>query len=206
MILALIASSAIAVQGTASDFFPMEPGMKWTYESSGSASGSYSQEIGASTDVDGKTVTLVQIKVKGKTVQSTFYETTSNGLYVLGHDAKKLFEKPQPVFIVASKGATWEHTGPSPYEDDESGGLKLTGHSKSIGSRLYLGEKRDCLEVKTEAKIGLTGSTATTFKTTTIYAKGLGMVEMDESAQIGKTTNKRKVILTKFERAQVDGK
>ena len=61
------------------------------------------------------------------------------------------------------------------------------------------------MEVKTDAKIGLTGSTATTFKTTTIYAKGLGMVEMDETAQIGKTTNKRKVTLTKFERAQVDG-
>lgn len=206
MILALIATSAIAVQGTASDFFPMEPGMKWTYESSGSASGSYSQEIGASTDVDGKMVTLVQIKVKSKTVQSTFYETTLNGLYVLGHDAKKLFEKPQPVFILAAKGANWEYSGPSPYEDDDSGGMKLTGQSKAIGSRLYLGEKRDCMEVRTEAKIGLTGSTATTFKTTTIYAKGIGMVEMDETAQNGKTTNKRKVMLTKFERAQVDGK
>ena len=103
MILALIAASSIAFQSNASEFFPMEPGMKWTYESSGSSTGSYSQEIGASTDVDGKMVTLVQIKVKGKTVQSTFYETTSNGLYVLGHDAKKLFEKPQPVFILDPK-------------------------------------------------------------------------------------------------------
>ncbi len=204
MILALIAGSTLFLQSTATEFFPMEPGMKWTYESSGSSAGSYTQEIGASTDVDGKQITLVQIRVKGKVVQSTFYETSTNGLYVLGHDAQKLFEKPQPVFILAAKGASWDHTGPSPYEDDDAGGIKLAGHSKLIGVKTYLGEKRECLEVKTEAKIGITESTATVFKTTTIYARGLGMVEMDEAVQRGKTTNKRKVTLLKFERAQVD--
>lgn len=202
MILALIAGSTLFLQNSAADYFPMEPGMKWTYETTGG--GAYAQEISASTDVDGKLVTLVQIKIKGKVVQSTFYQTSSTGLYVLGHDVNKLFDKPQPVFLLSAKGASWEHSGPSPYEDDVESGIKLTGRSKLIGIKTYLGEKRECLEVKTEAKIGLTESTATTFKTTAIYAKGVGMVEMDETAQRGKTTNKRKVTLVKFERAQVD--
>lgn len=204
MILALIAGSALLPQSTAADFFPMDPGMKWTYESTGNSAGGYTQEVSASTDIDGKVVTLVQIRVKGKVVQSTFYQTSTNGLYVLGHDANKLFDKPQPVYVVAAKGATWEHTGPSPYEDDVESGIKLTGRSKLIGEKTYLGLKRECLEVKTEARIGLTSSTATTFKTTAIYAKGIGMVEMEETAQLGKTTNKRKVTLLKFESAQVD--
>lgn len=205
MILSLLVGTALKLQGTALEFFPMEPGMKWQYESSGSSTGTYSQEVGASTDIDGKLVTIVHIKDKGKTLQTTFYESTTNGLYVLGHDAKKLFEKPQPVFILAEKGAKWDHTGPSPYADDDAGGLKLTGQSKFIGMKTYLGEKHLCLEVKTDVQIGLTGSTATNFKTTTIYAKGIGMVEMEETAKIGKTTTKRKINLIKFERPKVDG-
>ena len=182
----------------------MEPGMKWSYESTGSSSGDYVQVVSASTDIDGKVVTLVQIRVKGKVVQTTFYQTSSTGLYVLGHDASKLFEKPQPVYLIGAKGATWEHTGQSPYEDDSESGIKLTGRSRLIGEKTYLGLKRECLEVKTEARIGLTASSATTFKTTAIYAKGIGMVEMEESVQHGKTSNKRKVTLLKFETAQAD--
>ncbi len=205
MVLALIAASALTTQNPATDYFPLQPGMRWTYECSGSVVGSYNQEIGASTDIDGKQVTLVHIKERGKTTQTTFYEASENGVYILGHDAKKLFEKPQPVFILSQKGAEWTHNAPSPYDDDPSAGINLKGRSKFIGTKTYLGTKRECIEVKTEAKIGLTGTTATTFNTTTIYAKGIGMVEMQETAKIGKTSTQRKIVISKFELPQADG-
>jgi hypothetical protein len=199
MIVASIALALIA-QTPVADFFPLQPGMSWTYEITGDRPSVDRQKVGAPIEAAGKMIPPVLILAEtGKTLQTTFYERTDTGVFVLGHDAKNLFLKPQPVFQFDPKGANWEFEGPSPYEDDKESGMKMVGQSKLIGQRSYLGEQRDCLEVKTETKIGLTVSTATTFKQTAIYAKGLGMVEMDESAQQGRRTTRRKVKIIKFE-------
>lgn len=198
----IVASLALALlpQLTVADFFPLRPGMAWTYEITGDRPSIYQQKVGPAVEVSGKMIPPVLIlSATGKTIQTTFYERTDVAVFVLGHDPKNLFLKPQPVFQFDPKGAKWEFEGPSPYEDDKESGMKMVGQSKLVGQRSYLGENRDCLEVKTETKIGLTASTATTFKQTAIYAKGLGMVEMDESAQQGRNTTRRKVKIIKFE-------
>jgi len=200
MFLALV---AVAVQNplTAGDFFPMQPGTVWTYESSGDQSGIYDQAIGQAANIGGKTIHPVLTVNNGKILMKTFYEATPSGLYILGQDPEKPFAKPQPVFQFDPKGAKWEFEGASPYESDTQAGMRMTGSSKLVGERDVLGEKRLCLEVKSDTKIGLTSESATTFKQTMVFAKDVGMVSLEQSAQLGRRTTKFKVKLIKFEKA-----
>lgn len=197
-----ILASIVIPQATAAELFPLVPGSKWSYEITGSGSGKYDQEVGFPVEIDGKSLAPILVKVGTKITQTTFYDVAPSGVYILGHDAKKLWEKPLPVFQIGEKGAQWAFDGPSPYENDTAARMALTGQSKWIGERAYLGEKRRCLEVKTETKIGISASTATRFVQKTVYAVGIGMVEMDEEVTLGKTTNKRKVKIVKFERPE----
>lgn len=199
MLLALVAA-AIQTAPTASDFFPMEAGMKWTYESSGDQSGMYEQAIGAPMAYAGKSLPPLLTISKGKVVAKTFYEATPSGLYILGQDPGTPFERPQPVYQFDPKGAKWTFDGPSPYEDDKGSGLRMTGESRLIGEREYLGAKYLCLEVKTDTRIGPTTQVSTQFKQTMTFAKGVGMVAMEQSAQFGKRTTKFKVKIVKFEK------
>ena len=193
------------VQTPASEFFPLEQGMKWQYEYTGDNAGTYSQEVGEPVDLNGKLTAPLLIKTGSKVSQTTYYDVGSAGVYVLGHDPEKLFEKPLPVFQINEKGAKWEFSGPSPYEGDTAAGMAITGQSKLVGLRPVLGDKKLCLEVKSETKIGLTKSTATTFEQTLVYAKGVGLVEFEETIRSGKKTIKRKVKLIKFEGAKAVG-
>jgi hypothetical protein len=203
--LATLAAVCSLGQVSATEFFPMEAGMKWTYENTGDGGGLYSQEVGEPVDVGGKLASPLLIKVGSKIIQTTFYDVTSSGVYVLGSDPKKFSVKPQPVFQIDARGSKWEYVGPSPYEDDKESGMTMKGQSKLVGLRPALGEKRECLEVKVETKIGLSQATATLFKQTFLYAKGIGLVEMDQTAQSGKRTVVTKVKLLKFEGGKAVG-
>lgn len=200
--LALLASISTMSQVSAAEFFPIAPGMKWEYETAGDGAGAYRQTVGGAIDIEGTMMAPLNIVINSRVVQTIFYKVTTGGVFVLGSDPKKFPEKPQPVFMIDAKGAKWSFEGPSPYEDDKAAGMRSTGQSRMIGDRTYLGQKRECLEVKSETKIGLSESTATLIKQTTIYAKGLGMAEHDEVVQYGKRTTKRKVKLINFEAAQ----
>ena len=195
-----ILAATVLQAPSAADFFPLIPGTKWTYEMTGSGSGSYTQEVGFPVDVEGKKLTPIFVKSGSKITQTTFYDCASTNVSLLGYSAKKLFDRPQPVFQIAEKGAQWTFDGPSPYEGDDAGKMSLKGQSKVVGMRDVLGEKRLCLEVKTEAKIGITDDTSTRFVQVAIYAKDVGLAEMDETVTLGKRTNRRKVKLISMEK------
>jgi hypothetical protein len=200
--LALIASLSSMSQVSAVDFFPMAPGMNWIYETTGDGAGMYRQSVGGAIDIEGTMMAPLNIIINNKVVQTTFYRVSLSGVSVLGSDPKAFLEKPQPVFQVDSKGTKWSFEGPSPYEGDKIERMRITGESKIVAPRTYLGEKRECLEVKSETKIGLSESSATVIKQTAYYAKGLGLAELDEVIRAGKRTLKRQVKLIKFEAAQ----
>jgi hypothetical protein len=199
MSLALIASFCSLSQISAADYFPLSPGMKWDYETTGDGAGFYSQVVGGSIDIEGTMMAPINIIIGNKVVQTTFYRITPGGVHVLGSDPKAFLATPHPVFVIEPKGAKWSFEGPSPYEGDTVARMRVNGQSKAVGPRTYLGEKRDCLEVKTETKIGLSEASATVIKHTAIYAKGLGLAELDETIQQGKRHLKRQVKLIKFE-------
>ncbi|HJP84157.1 MAG TPA: hypothetical protein VJ835_11715 [Fimbriimonadaceae bacterium] len=205
IVFAILAITSQTAAPSAAEFFPMKPGMVWEYETTGDGAGTYTQQIGAAVDAGGTMRAPMVIKIAGKEIQSTFYELTPTGVFVIGHEPKKLFAKPQPVFQTGEKGAKWDFIGPSPYEDDKEARLVIKGESKWAGQRNVLGQKRDCLVVKTENRIGLSESTATLFKNEAVYAKDVGLVEMDETVQFGKTQHKRHVRLVKFDPGQVPG-
>lgn len=200
--LALIASVCSMSQVSAADFFPMQQGMKWEYETTGDGSGYYKQSVGGAIDVEGTMMAPINIIIRNKVVQTIFYQVSPGGVHVLGTDPKSFLDKPQPVFMFDQKGTKWSFDGPSPYEDDSAARMRISGTSRIVGQRTYLGEKRECLEVKTETKIGLSEATSTVIKQSYIYAKGLGMAEFDEVITRSKSTIKRQVKLIKFEAAQ----
>jgi hypothetical protein len=199
MILALVAA-ALQSPLSPADFFPMEAGMKWTYESSGDQTGVYEQSIGAPVAYAGRTLAPLLTLSNGKVVAKTFYESTPTGLYILGQDPGKQFDKPQPVFQFDPKGVKWSFDGPSPYDDDKGSGMRMSGESRLIGEREFLGAKHLCLEMKTDTLIGPTSEVSTQFKQTMVFAKGVGMVAMEQSARFGRRNTKFKVKILKFEK------
>lgn len=204
MILAAIATAFLAPLATAADFFPLTPGTTWTYQISGDFSGSVLQKALEPTEIEGQSEPLPALSVssQGKVVSTVFYQAKSQGVYVLGTDPSKLYATPQPVFEFGDKGTKWTFNGPSPYENDKASTLRMTGQSKAIGMRDVLGVKRECIEVKTETKIGHSDEASTTVKRTSIYAKGVGLVETQETSQFGKRQTKLTTKLAKFEPAE----
>lgn len=199
MLVTAIALCVLAPPAAASEYFPLEPGTKWSYESSGDIAGAYDQEVGTAVEVGGESRAPIIVIERGKIAGQTFYQVTDSAVLVLGNDPKKLLKKPQPVFQIGLKEVKWDFVGDSPYEDDKGATIHIIGQSKPVGMRTVLGTKRECLEVKTENRIGMSDATATVYKQVSTYAKGVGLVEMQETIQFGKKLGKRTIKLTKFE-------
>jgi len=199
MLLAAVAICLAAPAFDAADYFPLVPGMKWSYEAKGDVFGAFEIQVTEPVDIAGVATPHVLVMEQGKVSQQTFYNVDAASVSVVGSDPKKPLKDPYPIFRIGEKPTEWEYVGPSPYDDDTSASMHLTGSARKIGARDVLGVRRDCIEVKSEAKIGLSVQTATIFKNTSIYAKGVGLVEAQDSAQSGKKTIKKTVKLVKFE-------
>lgn len=196
----LTALIAVAVaQISAKDFFPLNPGTRWTYEISGEGAGTYVQEVGFPVEVGGQERCPILIKSGSKITQTTFYDVSDAGVYVLGHNAKKLLEKPQPVFQVGEKETKWAFEGASPYEDDTAARIFIKGQSKVVGLRDVLGTKRLCLEVKSDVRIGITEETSTKIQQTSLYAQSVGLVQFEDTKSLGRRIVKTKVKLLKYD-------
>lgn len=202
MLLSAVAICLIAPGVSAADYFPLKTGMKWSYEVSGDAVGAYEVQVTTPADINGTSTPQVLVMTQGKVTQHVFYGVDSSTVSVIGTDPKKPFSKPQPVFQIGDKPTKWDFTGDSPYEDDKGAMILISGSAKTIGTRDVLGTRRDCIEVKTETRIGYNQAASTLFKQTSVYAKGVGLIQVQEVSQSGRQTIKKNTKLTKFETAE----
>lgn len=190
------AIAALLIAGDVRDFFPLNPGTKWTYETSAASPKVVSvQEAAPAELIDGVPSIPVRTKIAGQVVETLYYQAKEDTLFLVAYKASKPFDEPRPMLVLpGSAPAKWT------YETNEDGiPLKVQCEAAYKGRRVVMDRETDILELKVDALLGDETSIAMSFKQTALYARGIGMIDMSEDRKVNKRSHKRRIRLSKFE-------
>lgn len=192
MIAAIILQAALTLE--IGEFFPLTAGTNWTFESlQGTSKITSTEEAFPSEDVGGQPAIPKRTMIGGRIVQTIYYRTSPDTVFIIGYKADRPFADPRPILKIADKGAKWD-------VDTEEDGLpiSLKNESSLKGRRKVLDREVDILELKSDVVVGDTQGIKEEFHQVATYGRGLGLVEMTEERRVNKNVYKRKVSLVKF--------
>lgn len=195
MTLALIA--ALTLSSGIADYFPVAPGTKWMFETQSTSKETSTDLVSGSIKLNGKDLAIFETKV-GSATSKTLYLFEDDTLYIAGFDPAKLLPEPYPILKFTEKSTSWTFSGKTQFYGDFVP-LSLSGKARFVGKRSVLSEKRDCIEVKLIARVEGGPSAEIVSEQTSLYAKGVGLVEMRESTSAGTSKQTRKTVLVSFE-------
>lgn len=195
--LTAVAIASIFVVSDAADFFPLNSGRSWVYSDSGIQSEGYVDSVGNSQPIAGKDATPIVTTFNNKVDGSTFYRVEDDTVWVVAFEQNRPLTSPYPLFKVGSGAASWSYTGSTQWLS-ASTPMTMVGKSKRIGKKEYFGETREVLEVTVDATIGPPGQVNMKSHQVSLYAKGIGLVELKDKTTINKDTSERKRVLLSF--------
>lgn len=196
--LSLVATAlALTTFDDASEFFPLNPGRTWVYSDSAFQVDGYEDSVGNAQPISGKDATPIVTSFKGKVDGSTFYRVEDDTVWVVAFEQNRPLTSPYPLFKVAKGGANWSYTGSTQWLG-ASTPITMVGKSKRIGKKEYFGESRELLEVTVDATIGPPGQVNMKSHQVSIYATGIGLVELKDKTTINKEIRERKRTLISF--------
>lgn len=193
-------TSAIALLTLApavTDFFPLQPGTKWTYDSVSGVAGVYVDTAMPEVMVGGKAAVPVRTTMAGRMVGETFYRVEGDTVYIVAYDPKKPLDIPKPVLKVGPGRTEWTHAGNTPF-DGAMSPERLKGSAQMRGKRRVLDREVEILEVRLEGTVGA-GSTGVEVRQNAIYARGIGLVSMSQTARVGDRQDRSSLTLIRFE-------
>lgn len=191
MLTALLAAAAMAPAASAEDYFPLTAGSKWTYQNV-STGEVVVQETGPAIDIGGQQATPLWMRERGRRGETAYYRVDGDTVYIVAYDPKKPLKDPIPTLKVGTGKVKWAYSGSIPFE---GGDAILSQSSEAVAKKAkVLDVPTDVIEVKTDALVG-----GIKFKTTVLFAKGLGMVENSGETRFGKQLTRQVLRLTKFE-------
>jgi hypothetical protein len=194
MILTLICLTAMQAM-TAADYFPTTPGLVRTYEHD-KAGDLLINKIGEPLDMGGATVTPITESTGASSGKTTYYRVEPDQVSIVAYDLKHPMLTPMPVLKLGNGEVSWNYEGSTASKFGER--LRAFGKARSAGKRNVLGKKVDVIVVKLSAVVG-EGLSGLMFDQTTVYAKGIGMVEQTTVQTLGKKTIKDKYTLKDIE-------
>jgi len=195
--LAALLATAIASGPTASDFFPLVPGTRMTYEERSAQTTTTVDEVGQPQELAGVKVIPVKTSENGREIAQTFYKVEPTTISVVGYDAKNPLPSPLPVVKFGDPSARWHFEGPAS-NDNLAEPLTVDGEARLKGTRDVLGRKVEVLEVKLTSIVGA-GPAREMSEQTALYGKGIGMIEFVSKMRVGKKTLSRVLRLVKLE-------
>ena len=182
----------------AGDYFPLIPGTKWTYrEESAFMLGDYIDEVKESVEIGGQKCFAVETSLEKKLLETVYYSEVGDTIFIVAYDPKKPLEAPRPLFKAGTSKTKWEYTGFTPFMGQPIP-IRVKGESIPKGIRKVLDREAECIEVRLEAQLGTDKEKFMISKQTAIYAKGIGLVEMQEKATVARNTEERKLRLVEF--------
>lgn len=182
----------------AGEYFPLIPGTKWTYrEESAFMPGDYIDEVKEPVEIGGQKCYPVETRLDKKVLETVYYAEAGDTLFIVAYDPKKPLEAPRPLFKAGTAKLKWEYTGTTPFMNQPIP-IRVKGESVSKGIRKVLDREVECIEVRLDAQLGTEKEKFLTSKQTAIYAKGIGLVEMQEKATVARNTEERKLRLVEF--------
>jgi hypothetical protein len=180
MILSLICLSA-QQSLNAADYFPCSPGLVRTYQEKKSHT-LMVNKVGDALDMGGTPVYPIT-QSNGGAVRPTYYRIEQGSVSIVAYDLKHPLPDPMPVLKIAKDEVAWEFHGKTA-TGPEGEMLRETAKAHLGGTRTILGQKVDVLVVEMRAVRGL-GASGVRYQQETIYAKGMGAVEIKTSAWLG---------------------
>lgn len=198
MISTLLVLSAIQ-SVSAADYFPLQTGTRWTYRSeSGGLSATQIDEVGPKVEIDGHEATSIVTKVNGRTVGTSYYRVDGDTVYLVAEDPKKPLVDPQPVLKVGQTKQDWSFGGQTSFMG-AGATIDLKGTSTAPKARKVLDRQVDSIEVRLDMKVATSEALGMNGRQTSVYAKGIGLVELQSEQTVGKQKSKSTLRLIKFE-------
>jgi len=166
------------------DYFPLKSGVTWTYEVSGAGTSTrYVDSTGNVQAIQGKDATPIVSKVNGKVDGSTFYRIDGDTVYVVAFDQNHPLGTPYPILKLGTGRNDWTFDGETQWLG-QSAPLSMKGRVKKVGQRDVLGTKREAIEVTIDAVIGAKDQPNLKSNQVSLYARGVGLVELKDTMTV----------------------
>jgi len=202
MISTLLLASALgqtAPVETAGDYFPTQPGWKWTYrEEMGATAAEVVDVAKGERDQVGRKVMVFETTIRGASQGEISYLLTDRDVMITWISGTEPLATPYTVFQIpgASGSTSWTFDGPVPTDPTMIERLQLKGTAKKIGKIEVLDRGAvEAVEVTLDMTLG-TGDIGTKVVQVAVYGKGIGLVSMRETARIGRQSSERRRTLT----------
>jgi|GEM_PF-4781201 len=225
MITALAAIAITSAQSSVEDFFPMRPGMVKVYEEQivsngktykfnvietykGTATIKRYEKYLDETEVDpDKREKVKEISEEAFEILTamdtdapvpTYYQAKGNRVFIVGTEPGELLVSVYPIFAIGGNPETFIFNGEIPVMGAPAAAY-IDGETKPRGDYKFQNKNYPSVETKLNYRMQLGGGIDVTSEQKSIYAKGIGLVEYEETGKAGSRTTKRKRKLTKIQ-------
>lgn len=189
---ALLALAAVQTPSVL-DFFPLNDGDEYVYtDEAGLQTYTITDRVKGPVKVGDKEAFQVDSYLGSKTFGSSFYAVEGRKIMVIAYEKEKPLPSPFPVFQLPEEGARWAFSGSTTFLDEDVA-VAIVGEVRKSRNYNFLGQSREALEVKMKTDDGRIVT-----EQTSIYAKGVGLVEMKEVITINKRKQERKRRLVSY--------
>ncbi|MDI9638940.1 hypothetical protein QPK87_27960 [Kamptonema cortianum] len=199
MLTTLLVGLLLAPDERVSDYYPLVPGSKWTYEEVTKIGRDkftriYTDRVGEAVEINDQKAIPIFSKGPDGSESAIYHMVTESAVWVVAFDPAKPLPNPYPILQVSGSRERWVFEGMTQFMHDFVP-MKLEGNSYSGGTKTVLGDKLSTMWAETKAVIQAaeTGTTAmfASSESKALYAKGIGLVEMTSKETIGKTKSER---------------
>ncbi len=206
MILPALALALMSETETVSDYFPVKPGTTWVYQSNAEVNGRKSFSTDSDTVLEpvllnGITYTVIESRGVNSAASRSFYEVTADQIGFAGMSENALL--PLPFTILQgdpTKAHDWEFTGGVVVGTAEAP-AEIKARLKPLGTRDVVGRKVPVIEVVMDMKIFYSEDQTITATHTSLYGKGIGLIEFKEVGSFGTQKNQKVRKLARFREA-----
>lgn len=180
------------------DYFPVREGATWAYEDeSDGRKQTFKDKALAPVKIGDRTAYPIESSGGGTPRQITYYAFEGDAVLMLGSDPKKPLASPYAILRVAERRTDWTYSGQTPFYNDPAP-MSLKAEATPKGERTVLGRKVALIEVVLDAVVG-GGETSIRNRQVALYGRGIGLIELRETARIGGNKYERTRRLTAFE-------
>lgn len=189
--LTLLFASATAqeAKNLAVDYFFLKPGVSRHYTSSSGGTEMQTVDTVGEMELLGKQVVYpIKTSVRSFEGEKNFYAIEGEAIYLYADWDGKRLDPPVPVLRVGEKEMKWSY---------KSGETSMTYSTKPGKNRTVFGKDLPTIDFTAAGSDG-NDQFSTRVEQTAVYAKGVGMIEMNETRTTAKRKVTRTVTLTKI--------
>jgi hypothetical protein len=140
----------------------------------------------------------VTTSVEGQTPASTFYKIEGRTVFIVGVEKGALLVNAYPIVSIGRNPETWVYSGPIDVMGAPAPAI-IEGETKIIRDYKFNNKTYPAIEAKVKYTINLEPAGIAESHQRAIYARGLGLVEYEETGKVGDNVTKRKRKLSRIQ-------